>query len=74
MISVVIVNYHSAHLTKKAVNSILEDGEEVEVFVVDNTATEEERSLLRDVLGSNVTLLLMKRMRGLRGPATGHMR
>lgn len=47
MISVVVVNYHSAGLVKLAVESVLAEDEKVEVFVVDNTATVEERELLQ---------------------------
>jgi len=57
MISVIIVNYHSARLTQRAVDSVFqEDGNEV--FVVDNTADPEEKKLLRDMFeGRPVTLL-----------------
>ena len=58
MISTIIVNYNSAHLTEKAVGSVLQEDEESEVFVVDNTAAPEERERLQDMFeGRPVTLL-----------------
>ncbi|MDH3690786.1 MAG: glycosyltransferase family 2 protein [Gammaproteobacteria bacterium] len=59
--SAIVVNYNSALLTQRAVSSILEDGAlagEVEVFVVDNTATNRERMKLRTVSRYGVTLIL----------------
>lgn len=50
MVSVIIVNYQSALLTKRAVDSVLSDGEPAEVLVVDNTATGEERGTLEKLL------------------------
>jgi GT2 family glycosyltransferase len=64
MISAIVVNYHSARLTERAVKSILQEGEEVEVFVVDNTATEEEKSLLRNLLNLNVNLVFNETNKG----------
>jgi GT2 family glycosyltransferase len=61
VVSAIVVNYNSALLTQQAVSSILEnnalDGR-VEVFVVDNTATECERIKLRTVTRCGVTLVL----------------
>ena len=58
MISTIIVNYNSALLTEKAVGSVLQDDEESEVFVVDNTAAPEERERLQAIFeGRPVTLL-----------------
>ncbi|MDA8239746.1 MAG: glycosyltransferase family 2 protein [Nitrospiraceae bacterium] len=58
MISTIIVNYNSAHLTEKAVGSVLQEDEESEVFVVDNTAEPEEKERLRAMFeGRPVTLL-----------------
>lgn len=58
MISVIIVNYGSALLTRRAVGSVLNEDEETEVFVVDNTADPEEAERLRATLaGLPVTLL-----------------
>lgn len=50
MVSVIIVNYQSARLTRRAVDSVLSDGETTEVLVVDNTATREERVTLETLL------------------------
>lgn len=49
MISVIIVNYNSAYLTKRAVESVFREDENVEVFVVDNTSTPEERECLHSI-------------------------
>ncbi|HEX8948749.1 MAG TPA: glycosyltransferase, partial [Dissulfurispiraceae bacterium] len=49
MISVIIVNYHSASLTERAVRSVFSDSEDVEVIIADNTAAEEERRRLREL-------------------------
>ncbi len=58
MISVIIVNYNSACLTKRAMESVFREGEDVEIFVVDNTATTEERRSLQDMFEKqDVTLL-----------------
>lgn len=57
MISAIIVNYHSAHLIKKAVESIISNDETIEVFVVDNTATADERRALADLLPDSVQLI-----------------
>ena len=57
MISVIIVNYHSALMTKRAVDSVLPEDEEVEVFVVDNTATVEERLQLKSLLPDGIHLI-----------------
>ena len=52
MISVIIVNFNSADLAKRAVDSVFQEKEDTEVFVVDNTSTPEERERLRDILDS----------------------
>ncbi|MBS1112291.1 MAG: putative Glycosyl transferase family 2 [Nitrospirae bacterium] len=57
MISAIIVNYHSAQIIKKAVESIISDNETIEVFVVDNTATADERRMLADLLPDSVHLI-----------------
>jgi GT2 family glycosyltransferase len=54
MISVIIVNYHSADLTKRAVDSVLTEAEETEIFVIDNTAARAERQTLNSVLPKKV--------------------
>lgn len=57
MISVIIVNYHSAYMTKRAVDSVLQEDEDMEVFVVDNTATVEEGRVLKSFLPGNINLI-----------------
>lgn len=57
MISVIIVNYHSARMTKRAVDSVLQEDEDIEVFVVDNTTTVEERHTLKSFLPENIKLI-----------------
>jgi GT2 family glycosyltransferase len=49
MISVIIVNYHSARQTERAVRSILQSEEEKEIIVVDNTCTNDEKEVLDEV-------------------------
>lgn len=46
MISVIIVNYFSANLTGKAVRSVLQENEDLEVLIVDNSTSREERDKL----------------------------
>lgn len=50
MISVIIVNFHSADLTQKAVSSVFQEHEDLEVLIVDNTCTDKEKRLLEDTL------------------------
>jgi GT2 family glycosyltransferase len=58
VISVIIVNYGSALLTKRAVDSVFCENEKTEVFVVDNTAdAEESERLLAMFAGLPVALL-----------------
>lgn len=64
MISVLIVNFQSAQLTKRAVESVLNEKVDTEVFVVDNTATPEERECLRSVLPSRAHILFNERNEG----------
>lgn len=47
MISVIIVNFNSAQLAKRAVDSVFQEREDIEVFVVDNTSTLQEQERLR---------------------------
>jgi GT2 family glycosyltransferase len=49
MISVVIVNYHSAIQTERAIKSVLKSGVKREVIVVDNTCTIGEREVLDEM-------------------------
>lgn len=64
MISALIVNYHCASLTSKAVKSVLAEDAEVEVIVVDNSACDEELSRLLKLLPPEVTLLSNGRNEG----------
>lgn len=64
MISVIIVSYNSAPLTKRAVDSVLREGEASEIFVVDNTATEDERSTLRSGLDRDIRIIFNERNEG----------
>jgi len=65
MISVIIINYHSARLASRAVESVRKDEKNIEVIVVDNTATDEERAELRASLEmKGVTLILNERNEG----------
>lgn len=64
MISVIIVNYGSGLLTKRAVESVLGEDAAAEIFVVDNTATEDERLSLRSNLRKNVHLILNEKNEG----------
>ncbi len=57
MISIIIVNFFSADLTKRAVNSLLGEHEEVEIFVVDNTCTAAERRILNSLFPQDVNLV-----------------
>lgn len=57
MISVIIVNYNSVHLTKRAVDSVVGEDKAAEIFVVDNTATDAERLALGTLLYPNVKLI-----------------
>lgn len=64
MISALIVNYHCASLTRKAVESVLAEDTEVEVIVVDNSADDGELIRLRQSLPVEVTLLSSGRNEG----------
>ena len=64
MVSTIIVNYHSAALTRRAVASVLEEGGKSEVIVVDNTVTAEEQALLSEILPNSVTLILNRENEG----------
>lgn len=61
MISVIIVNYNSAYLTKRAVESVFRENENIEIFIVDNTTTSEEQECLRAIFkGQRVALIFNK--------------
>ena len=57
MISVIIVNYHSARLTERAVSSIISQDIEAEIFVVDNTATSVEQQELKSLMPNSIHLI-----------------
>ena len=50
MISAILVNFHSVSLIKKAVESLQQNNEDIEIILVDNTATNEERRRLNKIL------------------------
>jgi len=56
MISVIVVNYHSARLTGRAVSSVMGEDIETEIFVVDNTALPVEQQALKSLLPEGVRL------------------
>ena len=63
MVSVSIVNYYAAKLTTRAVSSVFEHAEDVEVIVVDNTSTTEERfELKKNILSQEDIEKMMKKM------------
>lgn len=64
MISVIIVNYCSAHLTKKAVKSVIREDEDIEIFVVDNTAINEERDALKSILPGDINIIFNEKNEG----------
>ncbi|MEJ2697023.1 MAG: glycosyltransferase family 2 protein [Candidatus Sulfobium sp.] len=57
MISAIVVNYHSAKLTEKAVSSVTNEDVESEIFVIDNTATPSEHDELRSLMPKAVKLM-----------------
>lgn len=61
MISVIIVNYHSYSHTSKAVESVLQSEEDVEIIVVDNSATTEERSKLKELSAPEKIIVLFNK-------------
>jgi GT2 family glycosyltransferase len=66
-ISAIVVNYNSAALTARAVASILGDQLEpdrVEIWVVDNTATDAERKTLQALVPRGVRLILSDENKG----------
>ena len=64
MVSVIIVNFHSAYLTKRAVESVFSDNENTEVFVIDNTATPDEQYTLQSILPHGINLIFNERNEG----------
>ena len=60
MISAIIVNYHSAYTTVRAASSLFspEQQEEVDIWVVDNSESEEEARFLKTELDDTCQLLI----------------
>lgn len=56
-IRAVIVNYRTQDLTEAAVRSLLADGEELEIVIVDNASEDGSAEALRTTFGSRVTVL-----------------
>ena len=61
MISLIVVNYRSAHLTARAVRSVLQEEPDAEVVVVDNSADPSHSALLAAVLPEGVRLQVSER-------------
>jgi len=49
MISVIIINYYSATQTESAIKSVLQETNEKEIIIVDNTCTASEREVLEEM-------------------------
>lgn len=58
MISVIIVNYNSADLIKRAVESVFQENEDIEVFIVDNTSTFQEQEQLHNIFDAQKVNLI----------------
>lgn len=58
MISAIIVNHHTAHLTNRAVRSVFDCSLDVEVFVVDNSCSDDEFRLLKSLLPPQTHLII----------------
>jgi GT2 family glycosyltransferase len=61
MISVIIVNFKSAHMAKRAVDSVSKEKEDIEVFLVDNTSTPEEQERLRGIFDAREVNLVFNK-------------
>ena len=64
MISVIIINYHCATLTIKSVQSVQNENETTEIFVVDNSVNAEEALQLKHALDDPVYLIINERNTG----------
>jgi len=58
MISAIIVNYHCVLLTLRAVESILNEKQDVEIWVVDNSVDSRQARQLKQLLPSKVNLII----------------
>jgi GT2 family glycosyltransferase len=58
MISAIIVNYHCVSLTLRAVESILKEKQDVEIWVVDNSVDSSQARQLKQLLPSKVNLII----------------
>lgn len=65
-VSIIIVNYHSADLVIDSVKSIYEKTQDIsfEVIVVDNASTDDSVVTLKNVLGSQISLIESERNLG----------
>ncbi len=60
--SVIIVNYHSGRLAKRAVDSLFREDEKIEVLLVDNSTSSEERQYLQTAFDNReITLIFNDR-------------
>jgi GT2 family glycosyltransferase len=60
MISAILINFHSSDFIGRAIKSLTETDEDLEIFVLDNTATNEEEERLKKCLGASATLIFNK--------------
>ena len=58
MISVIIVNYHCADLTLQAVESVLNEDQKLEIFVIDNSVDSDQAQQLKQTLPENINLII----------------
>ena len=58
MISIIIVNYYCAEMTWRAVRSVLDEQEEIEIIVVDNSADKSQVRQLKQLLPAKVNLII----------------
>jgi GT2 family glycosyltransferase len=58
MISIIIVNYHCAALTVRAVKSVINEPQKIELWVVDNSVNIDQASQLKKELPQSVNLIL----------------
>ena len=58
MITAIIVNYFCSNLTLRAVESVLSEDKDAEIFVVDNSANSDEAQQLTQLLPRHVNLII----------------
>ena len=73
IVSAIIINYNAAHLTTRAVSSIVDDKDNtnVEVIVVDNSESHSESDILRKLINANVKIIVNEKNIGF-GRACNH--